>query len=134
MTAAYPGSLALAAVAVGIVAVCSISVGALLGSGSGGVAFRLQASFFEEEGETGSCGPLTITIGLEGNATGGFAQYRFVWSFGPGTPIGYGQNTTHTYTSWGTFYVTLLIVDGYGEIASATHSVSASPPPCGPPL
>ena len=52
----------------------------------------------------------------------------YTWSFGDGTPTASGVTTAHTFSSAGTYTVTLTVSDGKSS-ASATRSITISNPP-----
>lgn len=80
-----------------------------------------------------SCIPLSETVYLFGNGTGGFPPYQFNWSFGDGSPTESGQNVSHTYPGLEGLQVhnvTLWVTDSHGGNASTEQGVSSAPPPC----
>jgi YVTN family beta-propeller protein len=89
----------------------------------------LRVNFTEGNLFEGSCRPFTVVVHLTANATGGSAPYAFTWSFGPAAPLAHGPAIAHTYTSWGTFPVTVWAVDAAGANGSVTRDVFAPAPP-----
>jgi PKD domain-containing protein len=112
----------------------STSIGLGTASDGSAPASELEASFTEGSTLTGTCQPITVTVSLTGNATGGIPPYNFTWHFGPGSPLSYGPETNHTYDAAGTYNVTLSVLDSVGDSVSAIHQVGAPPPPCAPPV
>jgi hypothetical protein len=51
-----------------------------------------------------------LNVSLTSSASGGIGPYAFTWSFGDGN-TGTGQNTTHFYTTGGTFFPKIIAVD-----------------------
>jgi PKD repeat protein len=94
----------------------------------------LEANFTEGSVLTGSCRPVTVTVTLTGNATGGAPPYSFTWYFGPNSPLSYGRETNHTYTVPGAYNVTLWVLDSANDNASVTQPVYAPSPPCPVPV
>jgi hypothetical protein len=111
-----------------------LSTGPGISSESGPFASGLAANFTEGSMLTGTCQPITVTVSLAGNATGGVPSYNFTWYFGPSSPLSYGQETNHTYTASGTYNVTLWVLDSVEDNVSVTHPVSAPAPTCHAPL
>jgi hypothetical protein len=69
----------------------------------------------------------TFVAHLFGNATGGTAPYHFVWSFGDGTNVSTGQNTTHLFVTPGGWNVSLVATDELGSTGSGfVHVVPAA--------
>ena len=66
---------------------------------------------------------------VDPNVGGSIVAYS--WDFGDGTPFGSGETTSHTYTSFGNFNVTLTVTDNEGKTDSDnTLAVIEPPPPC----
>ena len=57
------------------------------------------------------------------NVYGGVPSYSFAWSFGDGTTASTNP-AYHTYSSAGTYTVTVQVTDSIGETASASTSVT----------
>lgn len=70
--------------------------------------------------ETG--GLIEFSAFLSGNVEGG-ADNNLVWSFGDGESTEGEITTTHTYTSWGDYTVTLALTTGSGCGDSVSHTV-----------
>ncbi|MBQ6156065.1 MAG: choice-of-anchor L domain-containing protein [Bacteroidales bacterium] len=70
--------------------------------------------------ETG--GLIEFSAFLSGNVEGG-ADNNLVWSFGDGESTEGEISTTHTYTSWGDYTVTLALTTGSGCGDSVSHTV-----------
>ena len=51
------------------------------------------------------------------------------WTFGDGTPLNSVQNPVHTYTSYGSYFVTLIVESNNGCIDTVIKEVSVSPVP-----
>jgi PKD repeat protein len=63
-------------------------------------------------------------IDFFGTAIGGVQPYSFSWDFGDGSS-GTGQAPSHTYTSAGTFVVTLTVTDSASPPATDTDTTNA---------
>ena len=66
-------------------------------------------------------------VSLSGSASGGVSPYVYNWNLGDGS-TSTAQSPSHTYSSSGSYTVTLSITDSLGTAASATHSITVSPP------
>jgi PKD repeat protein len=51
---------------------------------------------------------------------------QYLWSWGDGSPDGYGMMTSHTYEGPGTYTVTFTAIDNDGLARSTSHSVTIS--------
>jgi hypothetical protein len=92
------------------------------------------AASFSVVSFSGNCSsPLPETARFDSNASGGVSPYNFSWTFGDGSPTGFGQNVSHAYSAYGQFQVTLYVTDGAGDHVAVVHSIDVAPPPCPPP-
>jgi PKD repeat protein len=66
---------------------------------------------------TGGAAPLAVSF--TGTSSGGLGPINYVWTFGDGTPSSTAQNPGHTYTTAGTYTVTLNATDANRVSASA---------------
>jgi hypothetical protein len=72
-----------------------------------------------------------VPIQFNGQASGGKPDYTYSWTFGDGA-TGSGQNPTHSYSSTGTYDVTLTVRDAFGTTAvddDIEVTVSKNQPP-----
>ncbi|TYA58860.1 PKD domain-containing protein, partial [Formosa maritima] len=53
--------------------------------------------------------------------------YNYVWNFGDGSPTSNQQNPSHTYSSPGTYTVTLTVTDNNGVIDNQSYPVTVYP-------
>ena len=72
-------------------------------------------------------GAAPLTVKFTSSPSGGLSPYTFNWSFGDGT---YSENadTTHMYTSPGSYHVTLTVTDLAGTVYSKAFTISVSSP------
>ncbi len=71
--------------------------------------------------------PPDLVVSLTGSASGGTEPYTYSWDCGGGTLEVTGSNTaTCTYTSEGTYTVTLTVTDSKGETDRATETIVVS--------
>jgi len=112
-----------------IQAAASVSRGELfVGSTSGNVdAFdvALEASATQSAGS--GAAPLTDSFAVTGsgglpNATGSSA-YGYLWDFGDGSPDSTSRSPTHTFTSPGTYTVTVAVTDLAGNVSTGSLTV-----------
>lgn len=78
-------------------------------------------------GPNAGCAPFTASF----TNTGSAASY-FIWNFGDGSPIDTITSPTHTYTTIGTFTITLYAIDSLGVCAYIDSSklvISVGQPP-----
>lgn len=67
-----------------------------------------------------------LAVSFFGAAIGGDAPLTYSWSFGDGSPASSEQNPSHTFTSAGTFDVTLIVTDSDGDSDSDSVTVQVS--------
>ncbi len=75
-----------------------------------------------------TAGPLTgkapLEVSFDASASGGSAAIAsYTWDFGDGQ-TGAGKQTTHTYTTSGTFTATLTVLNNYGLTSTATATIT----------
>ena len=70
----------------------------------------------------------TTSVSFNAGATGGTPALTYAWTFGDSTS-GIGATPSHTYSSAGTFTVTLTVHDAYGEKATKTLTVTVTNAP-----
>lgn len=68
-------------------------------------------------------------VSFYNNSHGGVSPYTFQWNFGDGSAISTLQNSTHAYSSPGTYSVTLTVKDSVGTPTSITKQVTLYPHP-----
>src|SRR5256886_1904162 len=70
------------------------------------------------------------TVSFSGSASGGTSPYSYSWNFGDGS-TGTGSSVTHTYSSAGSFAVTLTVKDSGSpqQIATSQQSITVTSPP-----
>ena len=70
------------------------------------------------------------TVSFSGSSSGGTSPYSYSWSFGDGS-TGTGSSVTHTYSSAGSFAVTLTVKDSGSpqQIATSQQSITVTSPP-----
>ncbi|HEV2449622.1 MAG TPA: PKD domain-containing protein [Thermoplasmata archaeon] len=80
-------------------------------------------------------------VSFNGSADQGVPPYRFSWTFGDGTSVvtgvvgssrGNSSDVSHTYSTTGTFHLTVLISDGSEEQVLSQGNVTIGPPVLGP--
>jgi PKD repeat protein len=89
-----------------------------------------------------AAGPYSVQAGVPlavsgtGSDTDAGDSLSFSWSFGDGSPPVDQRQTTHTYTTAGTYTATLTVRDGKGGAATSTAqvTVAAAPPPNNTPV
>lgn len=64
------------------------------------------------------------SISFYNNSRGGVPPYTFKWNFGDGTAASTQPNPTHTYSSPGTYSVTISVKDSAGTSTSTTKQVT----------
>jgi hypothetical protein len=67
-----------------------------------------------------------VSTTFTATASGGASPYTYAWSFGDGKN-GTGSSPAHTYSSGGTYNVTLKITDYFGSTFSISHIVTVAP-------
>jgi N-acetylneuraminic acid mutarotase/PKD repeat protein/RNA polymerase subunit RPABC4/transcription elongation factor Spt4 len=74
---------------------------------------------------TGTAGAaIAFNAGQSGDADGTIVEYR--WNFGDGSGYAYSQNPSHTYTTVGTYTVSLQVTDDEGATATDTTQCTVS--------
>ncbi len=74
----------------------------------------------------------TITVSFTSNATdpdlcsGSDEALSYEWDFGDSSPVSTSASPSHTFTSGGTYDVTLTITDGSGESRTSSNEISVS--------
>ncbi len=87
----------------------------------------LDGSFYQE---TDISGPAPLTVYFRGVGSDPQGQpLTFLWNFGDGTPEVEGEEVTHTFTSNGTYLVTLRVRNPQGRIGLDTIGVIVNAAP-----
>src|SRR5256712_408194 len=68
------------------------------------------------------------SVYFTGSASGGVSPYSFSWNFGDGTTSTV-PNVYHSYSTPGSFTVTLTVIDSTGMTSRATSVATVQPPP-----
>ncbi len=72
----------------------------------------------------------SVSVGSPGTWTatvlGGTPPYSFAWAFGDGS-TGTGSQTAHTYSSSGSFNITLKVTDSHGTVGTISHLATVLP-------
>ncbi len=76
-------------------------------------------------GVLGTSGLAPLTVNFSSVPQGGVAPYTFHWNFDDGTSST-EQNPIHTYTSQGSYHVTLTVTDSYPAAGGGPHTATAS--------
>jgi PKD repeat protein len=71
-------------------------------------------------------GAAPLTVSFTGTASGGTAPYTYSWNFGDGTASSPAQNPTHTFTTAGTYTVTLTVHDAVSATATASTTITVT--------
>ncbi len=71
------------------------------------------------------CAPYTVAFSSN-NINSGVPIVSYSWNFGDGTPVSTLPNPTHTFTTPGTFTVTLTVSTGPGCFSTKTRTVNVS--------
>lgn len=66
-------------------------------------------------------GQAPLAVQFTATASGGSSPYTYDWDFGDASAHGSSQNMSHTYTTGGTFHVTLKVTDSSSTAATDTH-------------
>lgn len=75
-------------------------------------------------------GSAPLVVDFSAFASGGTPPYAYAWDFGDGSGSS-AQNPSHTFTTEGTYPVTLTVTDGTGASATDAHlSISVQAPAC----
>ncbi len=90
-------------------------------TGSGTVPTELAVDF--EADVTSGTTPLEVSF--TDLTTGGTSPYTYEWNFGDGTATSSEVNPTHTYTTDGTYTVSLYVLDSADPTADATETKTA---------
>ncbi|MEM6342586.1 MAG: PKD domain-containing protein [Bacteroidota bacterium] len=71
------------------------------------------------------------TVNFTDLSGGPFPIVSWAWDFGDGTPLVFGQNTSHQYISPGTYSVSLIITDVLGcqDTLTQANSITVNPDP-----
>ncbi len=70
-----------------------------------------------------SSGTAPLTVNFYSTVSGGTPGYTYSWTFGDGG-TGSSANPSHSYTTAGTFTVTLVVSDGMGRTQSSSTTVT----------
>lgn len=66
--------------------------------------------------------PISMNATFDAGVVGGVPPYRYVWSFGDGSPLASGESVRHSFplaSTPGLLSVEVLVEDGAGEVATA---------------
>ncbi len=77
---------------------------------------------------TSSTSNLTASFNGTGSSDQDGDSLTYSWNFGDGPTLGSGASPNHTYTSAGTYHVTLTVDDGKSGTNSITHDVTVTAP------
>jgi PKD repeat protein len=66
-------------------------------------------------------GTAPVTVNFTGSASNGTGPYTYEWDFGDGSAHSTQQNPAHTYTSAGSYSVTLTVTDSTAKTAIDNH-------------
>jgi len=84
------------------------------------VALSADFTFSPASPTNGTLVTFTATV------SGGTTPYSYVWNFGDSTPTATGNPASHTYAQPGTFTVMVIVTDGNGVSATASHSITVA--------
>lgn len=110
----------------------------LIVNGSGSVYVVGVGPFLLELDVSPISGGAPLNVSLAVDATGGGGPSNVTWTFGDGTPDGYGPSQTHDYATPGTYPLSVLADDGAGgtvgdavfvDVIGVTESVASGPGP-----
>lgn len=77
--------------------------------------------------------PLTVNFDASGSSDPEESALSYSWSFGDDSPVDTGKSPSHTFTTVGSFEVSLVVTDDKGaKSETAFTTVSASEAPAGP--
>lgn len=71
------------------------------------------------------------TVDGHANVSGGMPTFNYTWNWGDSSPLSYGRSPTHNYTSNGTFFANVTILDAGGESSSQYWAVYNKAYSCG---
>lgn len=54
------------------------------------------------------------------------------WTFGDDRNYSYEQDPIHTFAGYGTYNITLTVINSYGVLHTVAHNIVLSPPPASP--
>jgi PKD repeat protein len=74
-----------------------------------------------------SAGSLTATFTDASTVASPTTITEWSWNFGDGSPLSSAEDPSHTYSSPGTFTVTLTVTDNTGQTSTITHQIVVAP-------
>ncbi len=76
-----------------------------------------------------SCAARVCNISGVGSADPNVGDtFTYLWNFGDGTPTSTSSSSSHTFPADGTYTVTLIVTDGWGDPASTTRLITIAEP------
>lgn len=102
--------------------------GAGTGSGNGGTPVNQPPAAAAAASPTSGVAPLTVAFSAAGSSDADGQLVSYVWTMAPGVTAG-GASPQHTFTTPGTYVVSLTVTDDDGATASATTTVVVTAPP-----